>query len=214
MPNMPSSCLLSRTFCPVSRSLLCVRQHLYASVVHMHMLSHNHGVLAGGYGFVNYLHHSEAVHAIVAMNGHTIGNKAVNCAWGRHQPRQPQAPAVQMLQMQPQIQSPMQSHSQLGYVGGPGMLALMRPMIHMPAGIQMPSQLTNLGVPQVGSPQLAQHAQQALQQQALLSSSLPVGGQLGMPHASQQHMMAAHRAQMDPNSIVYGGMYGSMYGAP
>ncbi|KAL3147438.1 hypothetical protein ABBQ38_014500 [Trebouxia sp. C0009 RCD-2024] len=171
----------------------------------------------GGYGFVNYLDHSEAVHAIVAMNGHIIGNKAINCAWGRHQPHQPQPHAIHMLHMQPQIHSPMQSHSQLGYVGGQGMLALMRPMIQMPAGIQMPNQLPNLGVPQLGSPQLAQHgqhAQQALLQQALLSSGLPVGGQLGTQHASQQHMMASHRAQLDPNSILYCGMYGSMYGAP
>ena len=170
-------------------------------------------MLAGGYGFVNYLHHSEAVNAIVAMNGHTIGNKAINCAWGRHQPRQAHPPAIQMLQMQSQMQSPMQNHGQLGYVGGQGMLALMRPMIQMPA-IQMPNQLPNLGLPQLGSPQLAQQAQQALQQRALLNSSLPLGGQLSTPRASQQqHMMAAHRAQMDPNSILYCGMYGSMYGA-
>lgn len=166
-------------------------------------------VCSGSYGFVNYLHHAEAVHAIVAMNGHTIGDKAVNCAWGRHQPRQIHPPAIQMLQMQPQMQSPMQN--QLGFVAAQGMLTLMRPMIQMPAGLQMPNQPLNVGVPQLASPQLAQ---QALRQQAFLNSSLPLGGQLSTPLTSQQHIMAARRAQNDPNSSLYFNMYGGMYGAP
>ena len=29
--------------------------------------------------------HAEAVHAIVGMNGQTVGGKPLKCSWGRHQ---------------------------------------------------------------------------------------------------------------------------------
>ena len=95
------------------------------------------------------------------MNGQIIGNKPVKCAWGRHQPRQSQVPAIQMLHVQYQMQN------ELAFLGPQGMLSPMRHMIQMPGAMQMPTQLQNLGLPQLLHPQ---NAQQALQQQGLLSS--------------------------------------------
>ena len=121
---------------------------------------------AGSYGFVNYSHHDEAVHAIVSMNGQTIGSKPLKCAWGRHQPRQTPVPPLQLLQMQHQMQN------ELGLLGAQGMLSTMRPIIQMPGAMQVPSQLPHVGVPQLLPPQ---HAQQALQQQVVLNSIFPWG---------------------------------------
>lgn len=115
---------------------------------------------AGSYGFVNYSQHIEAVYAIITMNGQTVGNKPLKCAWGRHQPRQTQVPHLQLLQMQQQ----QQMQNELGFLGPQAMLS---PMIQMPGTVQIPSQMPHVGMPQLPHPQ---HAQQALQQQALLNS--------------------------------------------
>ena len=136
------------------------------------------------------------------MNGQMVGNKALKCAWGRHQPRHAQMTTLGILQMQSQMQS------QVGFLGGQGMLGSMGPMLQMPAGMQMPSQLHIQGTPLVPS---AQQAQQALHQQVLLNANLPLGGQLSSPLRTQQQMLAAHQ-QMDPNSSLYFNMYGNMYG--
>ena len=46
-------------------------------------------VHTGSNGFVNYNTHAQAVHAIVAINGQMVGDKALKCGWGQLQPRQP-----------------------------------------------------------------------------------------------------------------------------
>jgi len=38
----------------------------------------------GGYGFVRYQTHQEAVSSICSMNGKAIGGKALKCSWGRN----------------------------------------------------------------------------------------------------------------------------------
>ena len=157
-------------------------------------------MLAGSYGFVSYSHHAEAVTAIVSMNGQVVGGKALKCAWGQHQPRQPPLPPPGMLQMQ----------NQLGFLGAQGMLASMGPMLQMPAAMQMPNRLQFQNAPQLPSPQ------QALQQQVLLNSNLPLGAQSSTSLSTQQQMLAAHRAQMEPNNglSMYGfNTYNGMYGA-
>ena len=161
---------------------------------------------AGSYGFVNYTSHAEAVQAIVAMNGKVIDNKALKCAWGRHQPHRNHGPVLGMLQVQ----------NQLGFLGAQTMLGSINPMLGMPGGMQIPSQLQIPGPAQMPS---HQHAQQ-LQQQALMHAQQtmpqgnPLGAQLSTAQATaQQQMLAAHRAQMDPSSLYFN-MYGGMYGAP
>jgi len=37
----------------------------------------------GGYGFVRFQKHEDAVQAIVAMNGITINDKVLKCGWGK-----------------------------------------------------------------------------------------------------------------------------------
>ncbi|DBA78486.1 TPA: hypothetical protein ACH3X2_007974 [Trebouxia sp. C0005] len=160
----------------------------------------------GSYAFVNYTSHAEAVQAIVAMNGKVISNKALKCAWGRHQPHRNHGPALGMLQVQ----------NHLGFLGAQNMLGSMSPMLGMPGGVQIPNQLQIPGPAQMPS---HQHAQQ-LQQQALMHAQQtmpqgnPLGAQLSTAQATaQQQMLAAHRAQMDPSSLYFN-MYAGMYGAP
>ena len=169
-------------------------------------------VYSGSYGFVNYTTHAEAVQAIVTMTGQMVGNKALKCAWGRHQPRQSHMPALGMLQMQ----------NQLGLTGAQNMLGSVNPMLGMPPGFQFP------GPAQMPSPQ---HAQQQLQQQALMHAqqlqqqalmhaqqSVPLAAAHIAPQypqaSAQQQMLAAHRAQMESGNSLYLNMYGGMYGAP
>jgi nucleolysin TIA-1/TIAR len=38
----------------------------------------------GNYGFVRYRSHTEAVQAIVGLNGQVIGGRQLKCSWGRH----------------------------------------------------------------------------------------------------------------------------------
>lgn len=38
----------------------------------------------GGYGFVRYQKHSEAVNAILQTRGQTLGGKVMKCSWGKH----------------------------------------------------------------------------------------------------------------------------------
>ena len=142
------------------------------------------------------------------MNGKVIGNKALKCAWGRHQPHRNNGPVVGMLQ----VQNP------LGFLGAQTMLGSISPMLGIPGGMQIPSQLQ---IPAPAQMPPHQHAQQ-LQQQALMHAQQtmpqgnPLGAQLSTAQATaQQQMLAAHRAQisMDPSSVYYN-MYGGMYGAP
>ena len=39
----------------------------------------------GGYGFVQFERHEDAVRAIVNMNGGILSGRALKCSWGRHQ---------------------------------------------------------------------------------------------------------------------------------
>ncbi len=159
-------------------------------------------VCAGSYGFVNFTSHAEDVQAIVAMNGQMLGNRTLKCSWGRHQPRQNLVPALGMLQMQ----------NQLGFLGAQNMLGSINPMLHMPAGMQIPNQPQ---IPSAGQMPSPQHAQQ-LQQQAFMHAhqTMPMGAQLSTPQGSaQQQMLAAHRAQMDSGSSLYFNMHRGMYGA-
>ena len=158
-------------------------------------------MLAGSYGFVTFSNHAEAVNAIVTMNGQMVGGKPLKCAWGQHQPRQPPMPAPGMLQIQ----------NQLGFLGAQGMLASMGPMLQMPGAMQVPNRLPFQNAPPMPSPQ------QALQQQVLLNTNLPLGAQPSTPLSTQQQMLAVHRAQMEPTSTLnmYGfNTYTGMYGAP
>jgi nucleolysin TIA-1/TIAR len=38
----------------------------------------------GGFGFVRFKSHDDAVHAILTMNGKVLGDKTLKCSWGRH----------------------------------------------------------------------------------------------------------------------------------
>lgn len=38
----------------------------------------------GGFGFVRFKSHDDAVHAILAMNGKALGGRMLKCSWGRH----------------------------------------------------------------------------------------------------------------------------------
>ena len=158
-------------------------------------------MLAGSYGFVNYTSHAEAVQAIVAMSGKVIGNRALKCAWGRHQHHRNHGPVLGMLQVQ----------NQLGFLGAQTMLGSISPMLGMPGGMQIPNQLQ---IPGPAPMPPHQHAQQ-LQQQALMHAQQPMlqVNPLGAQATAQQQMLAAHRAQMDPSSLYFN-MHGGMYGAP
>ena len=107
----------------------------------------------GSNGFVNYNTHAQAVHAIVAINGQMVGDKALECGWGRLQPRQSCTPAWETLQMQ---------HS-LGYMWPHN---FMNAVLGMPVGPgrQPELWLSSILLPQhapqllpVGAPTTAQH---------------------------------------------------------
>lgn len=56
----------------------------------------------GGYGFVRYKRHADAVRAIVEMNGQELGGRTLKCSWGRFQngqkgSKQPSAAQQQQL---------------------------------------------------------------------------------------------------------------------
>ena len=81
-------------------------------------------------------------------------------------------------------------------------------MLQMPTAALIPNQLQFQNALQLPSPQ------QALQQQVLLSSNLPLGFEPSTSFCTQQQMLAAHGAQMEPNSSLnmygfntYNGMY-------
>eukprot|EP00210_Caulerpa_lentillifera_P005277 g5042.t1 len=62
----------------------------------------------GGYGFVRYQKHSDAVNAILQTRGQTLTGKVMKCSWGKH----PDIPTGRGMMM-PQL-SPMSSISHLG----------------------------------------------------------------------------------------------------
>ena len=190
--------------CCCSSKQLLMHTLVPAMFLYVHMAADWVFVLAGSYGFVNFCHHAEAVNAIVTMNGQAVGDKALKCAWGRHQPRHAPMSALGLLQMQSQMQT------QLGFLAPQGMLASMSPMLQMPAGMQLPSGMQMPNRLQLdGTSQLSQQAQQALQQHALLNPNMQLGPQPSATLTTQQQMLAARS--------LYGhgfNIYGSMYGAP
>lgn len=78
----------------------------------------------GSYGFVRYKSHQDAVHAIVGMNGQSLGGKVMKCSWGRHPSTPPSSVQTSLMLAAAAGLNPlaMGSAGMLGHggMGGPG----------------------------------------------------------------------------------------------
>ncbi|KAL4437767.1 hypothetical protein ABPG77_005679 [Micractinium sp. CCAP 211/92] len=168
----------------------------------------------GSYGFVRYKSHQDAVHAIVGMNGQSLGGKVMKCSWGRHPSTPPSSVQTSLMLAAAAGLNPlamgntgMLGHGAMGHgsMGAPGSIASHMGMVGggMPIGMPMAgasAQSLIHGAGQVGSG--------ALGHSVAANSMLSPAGQGGVLDHSQLQM-----AGMAPYTMPYagnGGMHSNL----